>query len=240
METKNNQKQLELFDRNRQLAEYFAKIFLRRYRDSGVVFEELKHFGEIGLWKAVRNYDPDKGEFQAYAKFWIYGEIIKNLIRENQFIHIPDWVSTKIKTVGKIEQSLEKKLKKEPTYEEISRVSGISKDEIETLLEIKKNVKSVESLDKPITAEGQMTLKDTVIHRGKEERELEHSQEAKELIDKMTNPDAQVMKMRFGIDCDRKYSRSEIAKALDISTDRVERIEHNRLRELRNMMGFDY
>jgi hypothetical protein len=45
------------------------------YRDKGVNIEELRSAGVTGLVLASRKFNPDRGAFGSYAKYWIKGEI---------------------------------------------------------------------------------------------------------------------------------------------------------------------
>ena len=46
-----------------------------RYSGRGIDFDELEAAGQLGLTRALRKFDPDRGPFGSYAKHWVRGEI---------------------------------------------------------------------------------------------------------------------------------------------------------------------
>src|SRR5262249_28235331 len=54
-----------------------ARKIAGKYCGRGVHYEDLSSAAELGLTLASRKFDPDKGAFGPYAKFWITGEITK-------------------------------------------------------------------------------------------------------------------------------------------------------------------
>ncbi|TSC68821.1 MAG: DNA-directed RNA polymerase subunit alpha [Parcubacteria group bacterium Gr01-1014_66] len=55
-----------------------------------------------------------------------------------------------------------------------------------------------------------------------------------EILEGLTEKESTIVKMRFGIEYDRKYTRSEIGKHLDIDKERVRQIEAQAIRKLKN------
>lgn len=65
---------------NLRLVVHIAKWYLRK---GGLPLEDLVGEGNIGLIKAVENYDFEKGSFCTYASFWINKKIAKKIIGRN-------------------------------------------------------------------------------------------------------------------------------------------------------------
>ncbi|MDR3621564.1 MAG: sigma-70 family RNA polymerase sigma factor [Paludisphaera borealis] len=63
----------ELVTQNVGLAWYIAN----RWKRSGLDVEELAQAGMIGLCKAARDYNPERGTFSTYATWWIRAAVSK-------------------------------------------------------------------------------------------------------------------------------------------------------------------
>jgi len=54
-----------------------AQSIARKYQGRGIDDSDLDFAAEYGLAAAVLKFDPDRGAFGSYAKFWIKGEITR-------------------------------------------------------------------------------------------------------------------------------------------------------------------
>jgi RNA polymerase sigma-32 factor len=63
--------------------------FAARYRSGQVAFDDLVSEGAIGLLKAARRFDPDRGlRFASYARFWVEAQI-RSHVRQTRSIVVP-------------------------------------------------------------------------------------------------------------------------------------------------------
>jgi len=61
----------------------------RKYRNYGLPEEDLIQEGNIGLFKALRRYDPDRGaRFATFALYWIKAEIQEFVIRNWRIVKV--------------------------------------------------------------------------------------------------------------------------------------------------------
>lgn len=125
----------------------------RKYR--GFSTQDLIQEGNLGLLKAVEKHDPDLGNFQAYARFWIRGAMLAAIPDLRMSIYIPREVLHQVTRLRNIEAEYYSVRGMTPTEEEI-RVEmrtrfGLSDKAIDTLIEIANSgVMSVASLDKSV------------------------------------------------------------------------------------------
>lgn len=110
-------------------------------------YDDLVNQGVIGLIDAIEKFQPSKGvKFEIYASLRIRGEIIDYLRKK-------DWMPRSLKKrYKKIEETIEQlqqKYNREPSIEEIIKVSGLNKNDVlKTLSYI--NVSSINSLEEAI------------------------------------------------------------------------------------------
>ena len=101
----------KLADRNTQLA------------------EDLKSVGNIGLIKAVDNFDQNTGAaFTTYATVLIQGEMLHYLRDNSDIIRIPRKYTVYYKMIQEAVHELRNTSEKVPTIQQISDKTGLSKE----------------------------------------------------------------------------------------------------------------
>lgn len=129
------------------IKEHFGLVHLccQRFRKRGMEYDDIFQTGCIGLTKAAKNFDPEKGvKFSTYAVPVILGEI-RLLFRESGYLK----VSRKLKDLGiKINYERENFIKlheREPTINELSQKLNAEPEQIVEAIETSKNPVSLSS-----------------------------------------------------------------------------------------------
>lgn len=120
----------------------------QRFKQRGAEYEDIFQSGCLGLAKAVKNFDFERGlKFSTYAVPVILGEI-KLFFRNNSSLK----VSRNLKDLSiKIRVMQEKFLKthfKDPTISELSNMLNISKEQILEALDVNKPIVSLDDSEK--------------------------------------------------------------------------------------------
>jgi len=69
---------------------YLAKIMAKKYINKGVDYEDLVQEGTIGLLKAAKKFDPERGvKFSTYATFWVRQAIFEVITNKSRTIRLP-------------------------------------------------------------------------------------------------------------------------------------------------------
>ncbi len=203
---------------------YMVDIFVKKYLGKGVEYDDLYQVGALALLAAVERFDPEKGDFKAFASKTILGEI-KKYFRDKQWsLKVPRRLKEVYAKVKEVREELFAKNKKMPTVSDISQVTGFSEDQIIEALDAGK-VYSTHSLDVTFNemgeeGESQYLEKFLAVNDVGYER-IEQEEIINKVVSGFTDQFKYIFRERF------LYSRSqsEIAKSLGVSQMTISRAE---------------
>ncbi|MBT4417007.1 sigma-70 family RNA polymerase sigma factor [archaeon] len=122
-----------------------------QYKGNGVSFLDLIQEGNLGLFKAVKKFDYDRGfKFSTYASWWIRQGITRGIYNQGRIIRLPVHQYGVLSKLRKIQHYLFGKLGREPTLDDLTDFSNLPRDKIYKLLSLPK---ALEILDNPIGEE---------------------------------------------------------------------------------------
>ncbi|MFC4023127.1 FliA/WhiG family RNA polymerase sigma factor [Oceanobacillus longus] len=97
---------------------------------SNVSRDDIKSFGLLGLYDALKKFDPSRDlKFDTYASFRIKGSIIDGLRKEDW---LPRSIREKTKKVEQAAESFEQMNHRAATAGEIALITGMTAEEVET------------------------------------------------------------------------------------------------------------
>lgn len=213
----------------------------KRFSKKGVDFMDLVSDGNIGLIKAVEKFDVSKNiKFSTYATYWIEQYIRKSIEDNSKTIRIPSYMYDIINKWKKARNFLMAKLYKEPSVSEISKNTKIPMDQAEEISKTIFSIDNIASLDVPITEDSESfkkeTLTDTIVKTPESITEIiRNSQNVQKAIDLLPEREAEIIRMRFGIDNTSTFSLDEIGKKMDLSRERVRQIELKAFQRLKSI-----
>ncbi len=222
-----------LIEANTRLVVSVAK----RYRGYGLQFLDLIQAGNIGLIKAADKFDYHRGNrFSTYATWWIRQAVTRSLTQHGRGIRIPIHMSDFLRKVDKVSQSMEQRLGRRPTTEELA--DEVNEDPLKLRRMLRQSQTPV-SLNKEVgdedTSELEQFIEDDTTptpDESTEERML-HEQ-LRQLLTTLEPREAWILRMRFGLHGSREHTLKELGQKLGISKERVRQIQGQALRKLRH------
>jgi RNA polymerase primary sigma factor len=210
----------------------------KRYRGLGMPFLDLIQAGNLGLIRAVDRFDYRRGyKLGTYATWWIRQAVTRTLSQEGRTIRIPVHMSDRIGRLHRTAQRMEQDLGRQPTPEEIAEEVGARPSEVRWLLRVSQRPISV---DKPVgDEEGAAEFgsfiedKDAPSPAQSAERCLLR-ENLEEMLATLTPREVRVLRLRFGLQGDRRRTLVEIGEKLGVTRERARQIECQALHRLRH------
>ena len=209
----------------------------KKYTNRGMHFLDLIQEGNIGLMKAVDKFQYRRGfKFSTYATWWIRQAITRAIADQGRTIRVPVHMIETINKLNRVTRQLMQKNGTDPTPQELSVAMDLPVEKVRKILKIAKE---------PVSMESQVGDDDAVlgdfVHDDKVEDPMElvtRSDKMKfisDFLDKeLSEREATVMKMRFGIGSYSQYSLDEIGRQFSVTRERIRQIESKALRKLRS------
>ena len=209
----------------------------KKYTNRGLQFLDLIQEGNIGLMKAVDKFEYRRGyKFPTYATWWIRQAITRSIADQARTIRIPVHMIETINKINRVSRQLLQEMGREPTPEELGERLDMDEAKVRKVLKIAKEPISMET---PIGDDEDSHLgdfiEDNTISSPIENATAEGLREAtREVLDNLTEREAKVLKMRFGIDMPSDHTLEEVGKQFDVTRERIRQIEAKALRKLRH------
>ena len=217
---------------------------VRRFAGRGYELEDLFQIGTIGLMKAIDKFDLKLGvRFSTYAVPMITGEI-KRFLRDDGPVKVSRTIKENGMKIAVARQRFQTAEGREPTLQELSEQTGLSREEIVIAMEASASVESIYSavyqedgseiylVDKVVRGERGSVGSSLGCGMGGEDAEKEkllNHMLLKQLLDSLNPQEKSLIRMRYF----QNKTQMEVAAVLGVSQVQVSRLEKKILRSLR-------
>ncbi|MEN6308071.1 MAG: sigma-70 family RNA polymerase sigma factor [Anaerohalosphaeraceae bacterium] len=211
----------------------------KKFSGRGLTLGDLIEEGNLGLLRAVDTFDPEHGvRFSTYSAWWIKQSIKRAILNNSQPIHIPTYMVELINQWRSTYAELESKLGRTVSLEEMASAMKVPVRKARAIREIVTVVDQGFQRDSAEDSAGlNEAIEDDKIQMP--EDDLGSDEElgrAVELLDQIEPREAEVLRLRFGLNGEEPLTLKQIGEKLNLTRERVRQIQRNALAQLNELM----
>jgi RNA polymerase primary sigma factor len=209
----------------------------KKYMGRGVPFLDLIQEGNIGLIRATKKFEYQRGhKFSTYATWWIRQAVTRAIADQGRTIRVPVHMGDQINKLLRVQHQLTQKLGREPAVEELAEALEVTPKKVENMIQVSRRPLSLET---PTDDEDDSVLGDFI-----EDDEAPPPDELAtlnllkehldEVLEELPPREVRILQLRYGLLDGQAYTLEEVGRKMGVTRERVRQIEAQALTRLRH------
>lgn len=209
----------------------------KKYIGRGVHFLDLIQEGNIGLIRAARKFEWQRGhKFSTYATWWIRQAVSRAVADQGRTIRVPVHMGDQINRLRRISTQLTQELGRDPTTDEIAEELETTPEKVSNLIEISRRPISLET---PIEEDADSEFGDFIEDKSSPKpTEIVTHNLLREHLDmvlaRLPEREAHILQLRYGLLDGETHTLEEVGRQIGVTRERVRQLEAQALNRLRH------
>jgi RNA polymerase primary sigma factor len=215
----------------------------RNYVNRGLALMDLIEEGNIGLLRAVEKFNyREQCRFSTYANWWIKQAIRRAITNTSKTVRVPAYMVDALSQWRDAELTLQSKLGRQPSVEEIIAASGVNSKSVRF---VKRLVRISTSPSQPVSLDLLSSLNELIEDDRTEKPDQnmltqgEH-QILRKLLSSISPREAHILRLRYGLGDDRPMTLAQIGHKMKLTRERVRQIEREAITRLHSIINTRY
>jgi RNA polymerase primary sigma factor len=208
----------------------------KKYIGRGVPFLDLIQEGNIGLIRATKKFEYQRGhKFSTYATWWIRQAVTRAIADQGRTIRVPVHMGDQINKLLRTSHRLTQQFGREPTTEELAEALDVPPKKVENMIQVARRPLSLET---PTDSEEDSVLADFVEDvdaPAPDERATQQllQEDLQQALSALPPREVRILELRYGLTDGRSYTLEEVGNKMGVTRERVRQIEAQALNRLR-------